>query len=317
MHLSHPLLILPVAGVCWLAAGLWGGPPSATSAGPEASNPLAIRQSAYGRTVARLMKDSLHSYWHGGPQAAAVAHVHTAACCPPGKDGGECTKAAAAAGPAGRFSLRRSNAVAQAPIPPLEPAAPSPRPWLQQWTARLTELEQGRMRRNSTFATTTGHRRFLAAAADWRVHLAWLLDPCDAALYEIDHFSVASRAASPEAASKASGDLSVRTIVSALSPQSGPAEVLTGAGAAINLLNEQLIPGRHTPPNPASLQRDWRVLEFCLNRHRELREQASEEDWWSDIPPVRREEIDSYARMLEKLSGTIRQQLVAQGTLSP
>lgn len=314
MHLSHPLLILPFAGACWLAAGLWGGAPSATSAGPEVSNPLAIRQSAYGRTIARLMKDSLHSYWHGGPQAAQAAHAHTASCCPPGKDARECTHAAPAA-PAGRLSLRRAQAL-QAPPPPA-PTVERERPWLEQWTKRLAELEQGRTRRNTPFATAPAHRRYLAAAADWRVHLAWQLDPCDAALYEIDHFAATSRAPSPEAASKASGDLAVRTIVNALSVQAGPADLLTGAGAAINLLNEQLLPGRPTPPNPATVRRDWRVLEFCLNRHRELREQAAEENWWSDIPPVRREEIDSYARLLEKLSGTIRMQLASNGVITP
>ena len=297
MHLSHPLLTIPFAGVCWLAAGLWGGPPSVTSAGPEVSNPLAIRQSAYGRTVARLMKDSLHSYWHGSPQPASEAHADTAP-----------------ASPAGRLALRRNIS---APQSPGLVAAAQPRPWLEQWTHRLSELEQGRTRRNTPFPTTEAHRRYLAASADWRVHVAWLLDPCDAALYEIDHFTVASRAPTPEAAVKASGDLSVRTIVSALSMQSGPVEVLTGAGAAINLLNEQLLPGRPTPPDAAKLLRDWQVLELCLSRHRQLRNQAAEEDWWIEIPPVRREEIDSYAALLEKLSGTIRQQLVAQGTINP
>ena len=297
MRLSHPLLTLPLAGACWIAAGLWGGPPTTSSAGPEASNPLAIRQSAYGRTLARLMKDSLHSYWHGNPQSASEAHTTSA---PPS--------------PAGRLALRRNS-----PVPPTAAPVSSAvsHGWLEDWTRRLSELEEGRTRRNSPFPSTAAHRRYLTASADWRVHVAWLLDPCDAALYEIDHFTVASRAPTPEAASKASGELSVRTIVSALSLQSGPAEVLTGAGAAINLLNEQLVPGRHTPPDPAKLQRDWRVLEFCLSRHRQLREQASEEDWWSDIPPVRREEIDSYASLLEKLSGTIRQQLIAHGTINP
>jgi hypothetical protein len=149
------------------------------------------------------------------------------------------------------------------------------------------------------------------------VHIAWELDPGDAALYEIDHFVSVSRASSPDVAKRKANELAQRTIQHALSPQAGPVDALTGAGAAINLLNDELRPNRAEPAKTAELLHNWRVLTFCLRRHRDLRQEADEENWWGDIPDVRRGEIETYATMLERLSVTIHKQLAANGMISP
>jgi hypothetical protein len=171
--------------------------------------------------------------------------------------------------------------------------------------------------RNSPFAVAPTHRLFLSAAADWRVHIAWELDPGDSALYEIDHFVSVARATTADAAKKKADELAQRTIQHALSPQAGPVDALTGAGAVINLLNDELLPGRAEPPKTAEVLHNWRVLKFCLNRHRELRREADEQDWWNDIPDVRRTEIETYAKMLERLSVLIQKQLASNGTVAP
>lgn len=169
--------------------------------------------------------------------------------------------------------------------------------------------------RNSPFAVAAAHRKFLSASADWRVHVAWELDPGDSALYEIDHFVSVASAPSLEAAKRKAEELAQRTIQHALSPQAGPVEALTGAGAAINLLNDELRPNRPNPPKTEQLLRDWRTLSFCLKRHRDLREQADEQDWWNDIPEVRRQEIETYATMLTRLSDMIGKQIATNGAL--
>ena len=64
------------------------------------------------------------------------------------------------------------------------------------------------------------------------------------------------------------------------------------------------------------LLRDWRTLSFCLKRHRDLREQADAQDWWNEIPEIRRQEIETYATMLTRISSMIRQQLASNGTLT-
>jgi hypothetical protein len=169
--------------------------------------------------------------------------------------------------------------------------------------------------RNSPFAIRPAHARYLEAAADWRVRLAWELDPGDAGLYEIAHNTMLAHAASPEAGWVATERLAEQAMEHALSPRSGLAEALTGAGAAINLLNNQLQPGRVAGAAPASLLREWDLLDVCLLRYRELREQAADEGWWCGIPPVRQEEIESYAALLVKIAGTVRLQLCAEGVL--
>ena len=178
-------------------------------------------------------------------------------------------------------------------------------------------MEHMRSVRNSPFAVAPNHRLFLSASADWRVHIAWELDPGDAALYEVDHFVSVARATSPDVAKRKAEELAQRTIQHALSPQASLMDALTGAGAVINLLNDELLPDRPEPPKATEVLHNWRVLNFCLRRHHDLRQEADEENWWDDIPDVRRGEIETYARMLEHLSNTIHKQLAANGMISP
>jgi hypothetical protein len=330
MHLPHPLITLTAAAACWMLVGLC---PNATlrSHGDTGNrNPLGICRSAYGSLVARLMKDSLESYWHAG-NCTDPSHGHAV---PPKPSGASVAGSAAPAPPtvAGRFARRQAapgdaaKAAAPGAAAPhvcgdncnhsaVPVAAASSKSWIDRLGQDISRMDHMRSVRNSPYAVAATHKRFLSASADWRVHIAWCLDPGDAALYEIDHFTALSGATSPEAAKRKTEELARRTIQHALSPQASLADALTGAGAAINLLNDQLRPGRATPPDHAGIWRDWRVLKFCLTRHRDLRMQAAEEEWWAEIPEVRRQEIDTYAKMLVHLSGTIRQQLTSNGLI--
>ena len=278
MPLPYPRLVLPAALVCWLAAGVCADPAHGNR------NPLGLQLSAYGSLTARLMKDSLHSYWHGGRKEKAGDSAHDDHDAPP----------------VGKLRLLR---------PPAPAAHEQHGPWMEQATHWLAELDDERTERNSTFATSPAHRRFLNAAADWRLRLAYEFDPGDAALYEIAHFTAMGRGPSPEAARHAAEQLAQHTVEHALAPQSGLADALTGAGAVINLFNDQLQPDRPIPPDPARLRSDWKVLQACLARYHALREQAGSEGWWDDIPEIRRQEIESYAAFLAKITDTIHQQL--------
>lgn len=313
MHVPYSFLTLGAAAACWTLAGLCHDVPySAEGFFVEPHNPLAVCRSEYGSLIARLMKDSLHSYWHAG--CTDPSHGHAPA---------------PVAASAGRFAMRQQAPHAHAPAPAPEPAEAhahehedehehehASQSWVDRFGKSVSHMEHMRTARNSPFAVAPAHKRFLSAAADWRVHIAWELDPGDAALYEIDHFVSLSRAPTAAAAKQIAMNLARKTIEQAFSPHASPADALTGAGAAINLLNDQLQPGRSVPPDPAGLLRDWRMLTFCLNRHQQLLEEAFEEGWWEDIPEVRRKEIETYATMLSRISGTIRQQLGAKGTLN-
>jgi hypothetical protein len=328
MHVPYSLLTLAAAAACWIVSGVAYEVPRSAMGNVEPHNPLAIYRSAYGSLVARLMKDSLHSYWHAG--CTDPSHDHAPApggtiaprpATPPQAD--------RAPSPAGRFASRqaanRQDHPAHVPAGPhvcdqdcahdVVSAAPSS--WVDRLGKSVSGMEHLRTVRNSPFAVAPAHRRFLSASADWRVHVAWLLDPGDAALYEIDHFVSVSGAPDPATAKRKALALAQRTIEHALSPQAGPMEALTGAGAAINLLNDGLRPNRPDPPKTAELLQNWRLLNLCLDRHRELREQAMQEDWWHGIPDVRRGEIETYATMLQRLSGLIHQQLASNGAVTP
>lgn len=74
MPIPHTILTLCVSAGCWLLAASWIATPRAEFLG--ADNPLAIRRSGYGSLAARLMKESMHNYWHAGTQESAHGHKH-------------------------------------------------------------------------------------------------------------------------------------------------------------------------------------------------------------------------------------------------
>jgi hypothetical protein len=304
MRISYPLLIGAAAAV-WVT-GRFAAPAPATQ--PSAPPAFGIAGSAYGSLVARLMRDSLYAYWHGGEQTrnhqpATVAPGATSQTPPPPPM-------------PGRLARR-----GQPPVPP-PPVAPAPvietpeeasGSLLDRGVKLIARLDAARTRRDGPLALSAAHSRYINAAADWRLRLACQLDPGDAVLYEILHFQIQSRAGSPDAAQKASEELAQRALKHALSDDSGLADCLTGAGAAINLLNARLQPGQ---TDLAAASRTWQDLDTCLDRYRQLRSHAQNEGWWAAIPEVRRAELENHARFLETLAGRIRTQLSRTGVLS-
>lgn len=281
MPLSHPFLILTAAAALWTAGHRLAAPRDAASPGF-----FGLPGSAYGSLAARLMRDSLHSYWHGGESATQARH-EPAAAPPPTAAAGVFARRAAAAAP-----------------PPTASATSG----LEAAIARLARLEKSRTQRNSPFPTTDAHRRYLDASAFWRLRSAYALDRSDATLYEILHFQLAARAAQrPELRAEVLR-LADEAIALATAPLSGVSAALTGAGAAINLLNDLLAPGQASRDDAAILTR-WHQLEECLRRYQDIHDQALAEGWWPGIPVFRRQELDQHAALLQHIAGTIRQQI--------
>lgn len=285
MPRSHPFLILAAAAALW-TAGHW-------LAGPrDASTPrfLGVPGSAYGSLTARLVRDALHSYWHGGESAAQSSHDKPEAKNPPP--------------PAGVFSRR---------------AAPPPQvqelPWLDARLQQLARLEKARTKRNSSFPTSDAHRRYLEASANWRLKAAYELDRSDATLYEILHFQLAARAAQDPRLLDDVVHFADQAIDLVDAPMAGFSAALTGAGAAINLLNDLLAPGQARRDDEAILRR-WRQLETCLQKFQAIREQGQAEGWWQGIPEIRRQEVESHAALLARIAESIRKMLVTRGLLA-
>lgn len=263
-----------------LAAALTAAP---ETQGVRGENPLAIRRSGYGSFAARLMKDSMHNYWHAGCADPSPGHSHE------------------------QVETAARN---------LGEAAGGPKSWLQRSSEQISEWEEHRKAAPKNFKIRAAHRQYLEATAARYVRAAYHLDPGDAALYEILHYTEISRAGSPERAVQVSEILAKETIAHALSPVGGCSSALTGAGAAINLLNNEMQAGAPLDTPPERLRRHWEMLSECLKRYHTLRQAAISGGWWESIPTVRRREIESYAGLIEKLSGGISRKLRASGVLN-
>ncbi len=285
MSFSHPLLTLSVAGLLWIAGDQLAARRDAGSCGL-----LGFPGSPYGSLAARLVRDSLHSYWHGGESAAQAQHPAATAATPPTP-------------PAVGVFARRAAATtaAAAPVPEVT--------WLEARVHALARLEKERTRRNSPFPMTAAHQRYLDSSAFWRLRSAYALDRSDTSLYEILHFQLAARALQRPELKPEVVRLAEQAIAMADMPMAGFAAPLTGAGAAINLLNDLLDPKQVRRDDAAILKR-WAQLGSCLRRYEEILGQAQAEDWWQGIPEVRREEVESHAAFLGRIAAIIRQQLV-------
>ena len=282
MSFPYPLLI--AAGALWLTS-LWLSPKPVP---PDTRPPvLGVAGSAYGSLLARLMRDTLFSYWHEG--AGVAGHHHGDEASP---------------GQSPAVSLRRRlNLPEKAPVKEVV----SDKSWLERTSDRLERLETSRTTRNSSFAISFSHRRYMTSSATWRLRMAYYLDPGDVVLYEILYAQTQGdrrgRALSEEAISRA------------FLPAAGFQEALTGAGAAVNLLNEDLQPDKVPALDLAAAERCWSALDQCLLRYQRLRETAVAEQWWEEIPGERRGELDTHAALLKRLADSLRLQLSRKAVL--
>ncbi|TDU70893.1 hypothetical protein EI77_02011 [Prosthecobacter fusiformis] len=181
-------------------------------------------------------------------------------------------------------------------------AEPEDISWLDQRVDKLARLEKSRTKRNNPLPLSAAHRRYVNAAGDVRLRLAYHLDPGDAILYEILHFHLSSRTQRSEASLKA---LSHRAMAYGLRQGGSLSDALTGAGAAINLLNDELRP-ENTQRDFQAIQHQRDILERSLARYGEIRSTAQSEGWWDGIPSVRRDELEEHAKLLTRIRDNVR-----------
>lgn len=171
--------------------------------------------------------------------------------------------------------------------------------------ANLALLEKNRTRRNSAFPLSAAHQRYLNAAGDVRLRLAYQLDPGDATLYEILYYHMASRA---QLRVQALQELNQRAMAYGLREQGSLSDALTSAGAAINVLNAQLIP-ENKQRDASLIDHAKSILDSSLTRYAKIRDTAKSEGWWEGIPPIRRQELEEHAALLNRIREMIHQTL--------
>lgn len=282
--------MLPVAVLAW-----WGGHLlQVRQTAPGRAPAFAVPGSAYGSLAARLIRDSLYSYWHGGEGSQALPVKQSPSAPPPP--------------PApGRFARR-----GQLP-PPVKTAAPEESAedvgGLDGWVNKLARLEKARTRRNSSFPLSPAHQRYVDASATTRLKLAYALDPGDAVLYEVLYFHLASRPGPLTA--PALQALTAQAMQYGLRPLGSLSDALTAAGAAINVLNEQLQGNRPGSAEAPEVLAAREVLKQGLARYDALHQEAEQDGWWEGIPAIRRAELENHAAQLRRIAELIDK------TLSP
>lgn len=285
-------MILAVC-VCWCLSALFGSVPSTGFTPAESANPLGLGRSVYGSLVARLMKDSMHNYWHAGCQEHGHGHVviPTSESIPAHTHEKDMVHHPEHSAVPGESDERGGESL------------------LERAIDRLAELEDARKTPTAGMKISKAHRRYLDASANWQLRLAYHLDPGDATLYEIMHYTVTSRAGTQGEARNAAIALAKETLDFALSEQGSMVAALTGAGAAINLLNADMVRGASVEVSEEEKREHWEMLGRCLSRYQRLRQEAVSEGWWESVPQVRRAEVAAYAALVEKLAGTIGRKL--------
>lgn len=313
MRIPHTLLMVLAAAVLWgFSRYAAPYPPKEVEEVPA----IAIPGSAFGSLIARTMRESLYSYWHGGEAYRAMA-----------------TKAAkqeaASSAPApppttpGVFKRRTGASDAPAAASPAAAAPVLPEPDLElsgtgtpvdKVAGLLNKLESQRTRKSGPVVLSPAHRRYIEASAGWRLRLAYNLDPGDPALYEIlYHYITTTSSQDLVQIKERSRIVTEKALAQAKSSQGGMASALTGVGAAINNLNDLILAAQPGFPSKSEIDPHWENILSCQQQFRETRAAAEQEGWWLNIPLARRVELDSHARFLDGLVVKFRNNLVARG----
>lgn len=297
MSFSRSILILGMIALLWWSSHAWCR--SQQTVGANTVPPaFALSGSAYGSLAARLIRDSLYSYWHGGESFMSTSENKSASAALPLQP------------PPGRFARKGI-------FPPSPPQIQSNVSWFRSLVDALTKLEKNRTKRISSLPLSAAHRHYLNAAADVRLRFAYRLDPGDAILYEILHFHIATHTFPPEAARSALDSLAQNAMIYAVREGGSLSDALTGAGAAINMLNDQLQP-RNPRRDINAINNHWRSLELCLERYQSLRSNAQAEGWWNGISDLRRQEFEEHASLLIRIRDIIKRSLLnEQGLAEP
>lgn len=250
-------------------------------------NPLGLKRSPYGEVLAMAMQSPINLVWHGG--VTGHEHHHHA----PGE-------------PCNEESEHDEDE--DQTKPKALPSGP-----LGPYQAYLEELNGVAELRTNPKSATEAQRFALRRKVEDQLRFAYELDPSHYGNYTAYHFFLtqSSLGTRPELTQQAMA-LTEATIQYCLSRNDDPRPALTAAAA---LENEFLIfftePARH----PLSdMRRKLGLLDHCLARHRELREQWIQSGNWNLLSQARQEEIDERYRFTNKLREAVAATLQRMAT---
>ena len=254
------------------------------------SNPLAIRGSGYGMTLARLSQDTVDRVWHMGVEQNSHHHH-------PNLDN-HCDCASC------RSEVKRSR------DPRLllnrgKPGPPPPPPSLVERAHDfINGLQHASNQRSSKYSLSERHKLTAARQIEKKLRNSYLMDPTNYGVYEAYYLFLTTHdlgGATAESRDRAR-EISHQTISKASFETENPEALLTAAAAALNLffldLQEQKATGGSL--SQSRIERHSDLIAELINRYESIRAQRMKEGTWNAIGEARRAEIAERARFARK-----------------
>lgn len=247
-------------------ATLWVG--GAVALQPDVSfhstpNPLGIKRSPYGEVVAMAMQGPIDAYWHsavaGDDDHHACGHADCDHCKHPA-------------------DTRPESASGQAPSS-----------LANRFQDFLDQLAADSRQRTNSRSSSEAHKFYLRRQIEDKLRFAYELDPTHYGNYNSYHlFLTEPTVGTRPILTKEAVNLASRTIEYCLREEHDPRPALTAAAAASNVL-EFLFQEAGSRP-AAEMKQHLAVVDYCLERHRQLLDQAVRSGQWNLVSPLRQQE---------------------------
>jgi hypothetical protein len=253
---------LAVTGVA-----LWSFGASRLAAGGDLDfrpNPLGLKMSPYGQVIALAVQGGIDSDWHG-----AEARSGGKVC---GTCGHDHSKESA--------GQTCDQSTTPAPVIPDQ--------------SLVQRLESVVSERTNPRPATSGHKFYLRRQVEDRLRFAFELDPSNYANYNSYHLFLTEPAVGTRRVlTSRVMELARLTISYSLREESDPRPALTAASAAGNILELMFLHrDNHSLPE---MQEQLQVLDFALERHRQLATR------WIETGDFQRLSVARQNEMLERL----------------
>jgi hypothetical protein len=290
-------------------------------------NPLCLKGSPFGRTIALAMRGPADVYWHRGEvhEHGPDHHEHGPDCGhehgadPHGSDGGDPDEPGGPEEPVQdtlvaqirRLAAEQAEHEAEEHDHDAEPATPGISAGLRPFLLdRIDSMRKAYYSRSNQRGDTRLHRAYIMSETERRLALSYHMDPANIACYG-SYFLFLSEALARVEGSRsedhvianrqqAALDLANHTVQYCLKYQDEAPAMLTAATAAHDYLQISLgLP----QPDLREAAGFLEVLDGCLQRFESLRDRMIEAGIWEKFPVHRRAEMDqahALVRVLRK-----------------
>ena len=262
--------VLAIAGIgLWSYAGHKLNQEGAFTYDP---NPLGIKRSPYGQVVAMAIQAPIDADWHSANRGRMTADGDVAKNAPvaePHHDHSNCTHEDCG-------SLAHSSAPQSSSL------------------SLVKKLEKIASERTNPHPPTPAHNLYLRREIEKRLRFAYNLDPSHYGNYNTLYlFLTEPQVGTQESYTqgrKTADELALHTLRYCLQEKNDPRPALTAVTAAYNILEGMFLDPeeRYTV---AQMRQQLQIVDFCLQQHFKLMENAKNNGTWNLLSDFRKSEI--------------------------